>query len=187
MWFIVVCTLIDNGYASLLFSQTIFPYCFCMLSEFAKVFERKVWRVQVAHLHNAAHTLSSRSRCFQLSKNMLRFLSLSLIIIIIIYPLHASWHIGPSQSFSTPLDWLLRSAPPPLTLSDEVLPQFPLWNSEFTLLLVSVIILFYGRGLSALCPTPNLEGQWDHSLSGPYPLTCFGMGVPARSTRLQPT
>ena len=37
----VVCTLIDNGYASLLFSQTMFSYCFCMLSEFAKVFERK--------------------------------------------------------------------------------------------------------------------------------------------------
>ena len=53
-WFIVVCTLIDNEYASLLFSQTFFSYCFCMLSDFAKVFERKVWRVQVAHLHNAA-------------------------------------------------------------------------------------------------------------------------------------
>ena len=26
-----------------------------------------------------------------------------------------SRHIGPSQSFSTPLDWLLRSAPPPTT------------------------------------------------------------------------
>ena len=37
----VVCTLNDNGYASLLFSQTMFSYCFCMLSEFAKVFERK--------------------------------------------------------------------------------------------------------------------------------------------------
>ena len=37
----VVCTLIDNGYASLLFSQTMFSYCFCMLSEFTKVFERK--------------------------------------------------------------------------------------------------------------------------------------------------
>ena len=37
----VVCTLIDNGYASLLFSQTMFSYCFCMLSEFAKVLERK--------------------------------------------------------------------------------------------------------------------------------------------------
>ena len=37
----VVCTLIDNEYASLLFSQTMFSYCFCMLSEFAKVFERK--------------------------------------------------------------------------------------------------------------------------------------------------
>ena len=37
----VVCTLIYNEYASLLFSQTMFSYCFCMLSEFAKVFERK--------------------------------------------------------------------------------------------------------------------------------------------------
>ena len=37
----VVCTLIDNGYPSLLFSQTMFSYCFCMLSEFEKVFERK--------------------------------------------------------------------------------------------------------------------------------------------------
>ena len=45
IWFIVVCTLIDE-YASLLFSQTFFSYCFSMLSEFAKVFERKVWRVQ---------------------------------------------------------------------------------------------------------------------------------------------
>ena len=42
IWFIVVCTLIDNEDASLLFSQTFFAYCFCMLSEFAKVFERKV-------------------------------------------------------------------------------------------------------------------------------------------------
>ena len=64
------CTLIDNEYASLLFSQTFFSYCFCMLSDFAKVFERKVWRVQVAHLHNAARALSSPSRCFQLSTNL---------------------------------------------------------------------------------------------------------------------
>ena len=39
-----------------------------MLSEFAKVFERKV--VQVAHLHNAARALSSLSRRFQLSTNL---------------------------------------------------------------------------------------------------------------------
>ena len=32
-----------------------------MLSEFAKVFERKVCRVQVAHLHNAARALASPS------------------------------------------------------------------------------------------------------------------------------
>ena len=37
----VVCNLIDNGYDSLLSSKTLFPYCFCMLREFAKVFERK--------------------------------------------------------------------------------------------------------------------------------------------------
>ena len=37
----VVCTLIDNGYALLLFPQTMFSYCFYMLGEFAKVFERK--------------------------------------------------------------------------------------------------------------------------------------------------
>ena len=42
----------------------IFSYCFCMLSDFAKVFEKKVWRVQVAHLHNAARALSSPSRVF---------------------------------------------------------------------------------------------------------------------------
>ena len=47
---------------------TLFPkkvfLLLCMLSEFANVFERKVGRVQVAHLHNAARALSSRSRCF---------------------------------------------------------------------------------------------------------------------------
>ena len=42
MWFIVVCTLTDNEYVSLLVSQTFFSYCFCIL----KVFEGKVWRVQ---------------------------------------------------------------------------------------------------------------------------------------------
>jgi len=70
----VLCTLIDNEYASLLFSQNFFSYLFCMLSGFAKVFERKVWRVQIAHLHNAARgparALSSPSRCFQLSTNL---------------------------------------------------------------------------------------------------------------------
>ena len=35
IWFITVCTLIDNQYASLHFF-----HCFCMLSDFAKVFER---------------------------------------------------------------------------------------------------------------------------------------------------
>ena len=38
----IISTLIDNEYASLLFSQTLFSYCFCLLSDFGKVFERKV-------------------------------------------------------------------------------------------------------------------------------------------------
>ena len=44
--------------------------CFCLLSELAKVFKRKVRRVEVAHLHNVARALSSPSRCFQLSTNL---------------------------------------------------------------------------------------------------------------------
>ena len=35
-----------------------------------KSFWKESWRVQVAHLHNAALALSSRSRCFQLSTNL---------------------------------------------------------------------------------------------------------------------
>ena len=50
---------------------TLFPnivfVLFLYVSDFAKVFEWKVRRVQVAHLHNAARALSSPSRCFQLS------------------------------------------------------------------------------------------------------------------------
>ena len=65
--FIVVCTLIENGYASLLFSQTFFSYCFCMLSEFAKVFERKVWRVQAAHLRNAARAKNPNRMWFSVA------------------------------------------------------------------------------------------------------------------------
>ena len=79
IWFIVVCSLIDNEYASLLFSQTFVSYCFCMLSDFAKVFERKVWRVQVAHLRNAARALPE-SVFSIVNKSWQRFLSLSLII-----------------------------------------------------------------------------------------------------------
>ena len=80
MWFTVVSTLIDNGYTSLLFSQTIFSYCFCMLSEFAKVFERKVWRVQVAHLHNAARALSSRSRSRQQILTKISFIVFNIVV-----------------------------------------------------------------------------------------------------------
>jgi len=41
-----------------LFPNIFFPRCFCLLSEFAKVLERKVWCVQVAHLHNAVRAPS---------------------------------------------------------------------------------------------------------------------------------
>ena len=47
-----------------------FLYCFCLFGEFAKVFERQVWRVRVVHLHSAARALSSPSRYFQLSTNL---------------------------------------------------------------------------------------------------------------------
>ena len=51
-----------------------------MLSEFAKVFEWKVLRVQLVHLHSAGCALSSPSRCFQSSTNLDKyFFSLSLI------------------------------------------------------------------------------------------------------------
>ena len=51
----------------------IFFVSFFMLSDFAKVFERKVWRIQVAHLHNAAHALSSPSRCFNCQQILAKF------------------------------------------------------------------------------------------------------------------
>ena len=69
MWFIVVCTLIDNEYVSLLFSQTFFVL-FLHVERVWKSFEKKVWRVQVVHLYNVARALSSPSRCFQLSTNL---------------------------------------------------------------------------------------------------------------------
>ena len=64
---IVVCTLIDNKYASYLFSKAIFTYCFCMLS--LQTF-LKGESDEVAHLHNEARALSSPSRYFQLSTNL---------------------------------------------------------------------------------------------------------------------
>ena len=57
----------------------IFSYCFCMLSDFAKAFEGKVRRVQVAHLHNVAGALSE-SVCSIVNKSWQGFLSLSLIM-----------------------------------------------------------------------------------------------------------
>ena len=64
---------------------TLFPNnVFLLLLDVERVcksFWKESWRVQVAHLHNGAHALSSRSRCFQLSTNLKqRFLSLSLML-----------------------------------------------------------------------------------------------------------
>ena len=33
-------------------------YCLCLFGEFAKGFEKEVWRVQVGHLHSGARALS---------------------------------------------------------------------------------------------------------------------------------
>ena len=60
-WSILLSTMSTRHYS---FPKLFFSSCFCMLSEFAKVFERKV-----AHLHKAARALSSRSRRFQMSPN----------------------------------------------------------------------------------------------------------------------
>ena len=59
----------------------LFPNIFFVLflhvrGEFAKVFERKVWRVQVAHLHNAAQAVS----IFNCQQILTKILSLSLIL-----------------------------------------------------------------------------------------------------------
>ena len=56
----------------LIITKTCFDvsYCFCLFGEFAKVFGRKVWRLQLARLHSAARALSSPGRCFQLSTDL---------------------------------------------------------------------------------------------------------------------
>ena len=69
MWFIVVCTLIDKEYASLLFSQTFFHIVSVCWASFQKFWKESLTRTS-SHLHNAAHALSSPSRCFQLSTNL---------------------------------------------------------------------------------------------------------------------
>ena len=57
-------------------------YCSCSFGEFAKVYERQVWHVRVAHLHIAARALSSPSQCFQIvNKSWQRFVSLSFVLI----------------------------------------------------------------------------------------------------------
>jgi len=39
MWIIVVCILIDNEYASLLFPEHFGPSCFCLSNEYENVYE----------------------------------------------------------------------------------------------------------------------------------------------------
>ena len=62
------------------FPKHFFTYCFCILREFTKVFDRNVWRVEVAHLQNAGRALSSQSRVLIVNKSWQRFLSLSMIM-----------------------------------------------------------------------------------------------------------
>ena len=59
-WSVLLSTTSTRHYS---FPKQLFSRCLCLLSEFAKVFERKVWRVQVAHLHSAARApLSFRAK-----------------------------------------------------------------------------------------------------------------------------
>ena len=83
-----------------------FFVCFCMLSEFAKGFERKVWRVQVAYLHNAALALSSLSRCFQLSTNLDRdFFFVIFDIVVKNIECCLAWHWWKSTDLGLCINW----------------------------------------------------------------------------------
>ena len=48
----------------------IFLYCFYMFRKIAQIFERKVWHLQVALLHKAAHAFLNLSLWFWLLKNL---------------------------------------------------------------------------------------------------------------------
>ena len=54
-----------------------------MLSKFANILERKVWRVIVAHLHNAARELWSPSWCFQSCQQILAKISFVIFDIVV--------------------------------------------------------------------------------------------------------
>ena len=54
-----------------------------------KSFWQESWRVQVAHLHNEARALSSRSRCFQLSTNLKA--KISFVIFTLWYKTNRMW------------------------------------------------------------------------------------------------
>ena len=77
-WFVLLSTTSTRHY----FFSNNFSYCFCMLSEFAKLFERKVWRVQVASslAWCSACTFKSESVFSIVNKFWQRFLSLSFIL-----------------------------------------------------------------------------------------------------------
>ena len=54
-----------------------------------KSFWKGSWRVQVAHLHNEARALSSRSRCFQLSTDLKA--KISFVIFMLWYKTNRMW------------------------------------------------------------------------------------------------
>ena len=70
IWFIVVCTLVDNEYASLLFSQTfrIVSVCQAILQRFLK--GKSDAYKELICIMQRVHFSSSPSRCFQLSTNL---------------------------------------------------------------------------------------------------------------------
>ena len=83
MWFIVVCTLIDNKQAPLLFSQTSFFFVLSLHVERVckRVWKESFWSEEVAHLHNAAGRAFKSEPVFSIvNKFWQRFLSLSLVL-----------------------------------------------------------------------------------------------------------
>ena len=72
---------------------TLFPNNVFLLllhvEQVCKSFWKESWRVQVAHLHNDARALSSRSRCFQLSTNLKA--KISFVIFMLWYKTNRMW------------------------------------------------------------------------------------------------
>ena len=74
------------------------------------------------------------------------------------YPLRALWPIGSSQSFSTLLDWLQRSAPPHMTSNLPLAFPSPIYTSRWFLVLKleqETIEVLLGSN-----PSSGIEASW---------------------------